>query len=225
MHIMEGFLPPLWAAFWFALALPVVAYGVHRVRRLVAEDRQLLPLLAVSGAFIFVLSSLKLPSVTGSSSHPTGTGAGAVLFGPSVTSVLATIVLVYQALFLAHGGFSTLGANVFSMGIAGPAVGYGVYRCCRGAGIGACPAVFATAVAADLATYLVTSAQLALAFPATTGGVLTSFVTFGGIFALTQVPLAVVEGLVITLVFRYIIALRGDVLERLDGLRREAPSP
>lgn len=225
MHIMEGFLPPFWAAFWFALALPVVAYGMVRVRRLVAEDRELLPLLAVSGAFIFVLSSLKLPSVTGSSSHPTGTGAGAVLFGPAVTSVLATIVLVYQALFLAHGGFTTLGANVVAMGIAGPAAGYAVYRLCMRARVGCCPAVFATAFVADLATYLTTSFQLALAFPATTGGMATSFLTFAGVFALTQIPLAIVEGLVIALVFRYMIALRGDVLERLHVLRREAPAP
>lgn len=225
MHIMEGFLPPFWAALWFALALPVVAYGVVRIRRLIAEDRELLSLLAVSGAFIFVLSSLKLPSVTGSSSHPTGTGASAVLFGPAVTSVLATIVLVYQALFLAHGGFSTLGANVVAMGIVGPAAGYAVYRVCMRARVGCCAAVFATAAVADIATYLMTSAELALAFPATTGGVVASFLTFAGIFALTQIPLAIVEGLVIALVFRYMITLRGDVLERLHVLRREAPAP
>ena len=81
-----------------------------------------------AGAFVFVLSSLKLPSVTGSCSHPTGTGMGAIIFGPWITSVMATIVLVYQAIFLAHGGLTTLGANTFSMGIAGPIVGYLVYR-------------------------------------------------------------------------------------------------
>ena len=69
-----------------------------------------------------------------------------------------------------------------------------------------------------------TSAELALAFPATTGGVVASFTTFAGIFALTQLPLAVVEGLVIALVFRYMITLRGDVLERLHVLRRERPT-
>jgi cobalt/nickel transport system permease protein len=70
-------------------------------------SRDVLPLLAVSGAFIFVLSSLKMPSVTGSCSHPTGTGMGAILFGPWMTSVLSIIVLIYQAIFLAHGGLTT----------------------------------------------------------------------------------------------------------------------
>ena len=71
-------------------------------------------------AYVFVLSALKIPSVTGSCSHPTGTGLSASLFGPSVTAVLGTIVLLFQALLLAHGGLTTLGANVFSMAIAGP---------------------------------------------------------------------------------------------------------
>src|SRR3712207_6965420 len=63
---------------------------------------------------IFVLSAVKLPSFTGSSSHPTGTGAGAVLFRPPVMALLGTIVLLFQALLLAHGGLTTLGANAFS---------------------------------------------------------------------------------------------------------------
>ena len=128
MHIMEGFLPHPWWEIWFALSLPVVAFGVYKMNMMIKENRETLPLLAVAGAFVFVLSSLKLPSVTGSCSHPTGTGMGAIIFGPWITSVLAVIVLVYQAVFLAHGGLTTLGANTFSMGIAGPVVGYLVYK-------------------------------------------------------------------------------------------------
>ena len=70
-------------------------------------------LIAVVGAFAFVLSALKIPSVTGSSSHPTGVGLAAILFGPAITSVLGLIVLIFQAILLAHGGITTLGANVF----------------------------------------------------------------------------------------------------------------
>ena len=77
-------------------------------------------LLGLCGAFAFVLSSLKIPSVTGSCSHPTGVGLAAILFGPSVACIMALIVLLFQALLLAHGGLTTLGANVFSMGVAGP---------------------------------------------------------------------------------------------------------
>ena len=115
MHIFEGFLPGPWWQIWWILSIPVLAYGIFRLNRLVKEKPEVLPLIAVSGAVIFVLSSLKLPSVTGSTSHPTGTGMAVILFGPAITSVLSAIVLLYQALFLAHGGITTFGANLMSM--------------------------------------------------------------------------------------------------------------
>ena len=54
----------------------------------------------------------------------TGTGLGAILFGPAAMSVLGLIVLLFQAVLLAHGGLTTLGANTFSMAVAGPFVSY-----------------------------------------------------------------------------------------------------
>lgn len=216
MHIMEGFLPHPWWEIWFALSSAVVAYGFYKMNRMIKDDRGILPLLAVAGAFIFVISSLKLPSVTGSCSHPTGTGIGAILFGPAITSILSVIVLIYQAVFLAHGGLTTLGANVFSMGIAGPVVGYLIYRLSMKGGLNLYLAVFLAGALSDLATYAVTSAQLALAYPAATGGVLASFEAFMAIFAVTQIPLAIVEGAVTALMFKYILQIRGDVLVRLN---------
>ena len=47
----------------------------------------------------------------------------------------------------------------------------------------------------DLFTYCVTSIQLALAYPSESGGVLASTVKFLGVFAPTQLPLAVIEGI------------------------------
>ena len=198
------------------LSLPVVAYGVYKMNKMIKENRETLPLLAVSGAFIFVLSSLKMPSVTGSCSHPTGTGMGAILFGPWITSVMAMIVLIYQAIFLAHGGLTTLGANTFSMGIAGPIVGYLVYKAAMKSRLNLYMAVFLAAMLADWATYIVTSLQLALAFPAASGGVLASFEAFAAVFAITQVPLAIVEGVVTALMFKYIVQLRSDVLMKMN---------
>jgi cobalamin biosynthesis protein CbiM len=218
MHIMEGFLPLTWCIFWYAVSLPLVAYGVYLLNRLAREHRDTLPLLAVAGAFVFVLSSLKLPSVSGSCSHPTGTGLGAILFGPFLTGVLGVIVLLYQALFLAHGGLTTLGANAFSMALAGPFLGYLVYRGGNALGLNTFVTVFLAAASADLFTYVITSLQLALAFPAVTGGFLTSFTTFAAIFALTQVPLALMEGIIIALTFKYIIQARADILLKLKVL-------
>ena len=215
MHIMEGFLPWQWCLVWWIIALPCVMLGIYQLKKVMASDRDSLPLLGVTGGFIFILSSLKLPSVTGSCSHPTGTGLSTISFGPWITALVCAIVLLFQSLFLAHGGLSVLGANIVSMGIVGPMVGYGIYRLLRGTSINIYITVFLVCAIADLFTYVITSLELALAYPAETGGVVSSFILFMGIFAITQIPLAIVEGVVLALVFKYIVALKPDILIRL----------
>lgn len=219
MHVMEGFLPPFWCLVWWAISLPIVVYGCIRVQAIIREKREMLPLLGICGAFIFILSALKLPSVTGSCSHPTGTGLSAICFGPFVTAVIGSIVLLFQALFLAHGGLSTLGANIFSMGICGPAAGYALYRVLKDTRINVYVIVFLATFVADIMTYVVTSLEIALAYPGE--GFIMSFAAFLSIFAITQLPLAIMEGVVLTLVFKYIIGLRSDILADLGVFSKE----
>ncbi|MFD9335658.1 energy-coupling factor ABC transporter permease [Streptomyces sp. NPDC060028] len=215
MHIAEGFLPPLHAVAWGAASAPFVVHGVRALTREVKANPESTLLLGASGAFTFVLSALKIPSVTGSCSHPTGTGLGAILFRPPIMAVLGTITLLFQALLLAHGGLTTLGANVFSMAIAGPWAGYGVYRLLRRFDVPLMVTVFFGAFFADLVTYCVTSVQLALAFPDEATGFLGSLEKFSEIFALTQIPLAVSEGLLTVLVMRLLIQSSKSDLVRL----------
>jgi cobalt/nickel transport system permease protein len=215
MHIMEGFLPWQWCLVWWIIALPCLMLGIWRLKKVIDADREALPLLGVTGGFIFILSSLKLPSVTGSCSHPTGTGLSAICFGPWITSVICAIVLLFQSLFLAHGGLSVLGANIVSMGIIGPLVGYTIYRLLKDTSVDVYVTVFLATALADMFTYVVTSFELALAYPASVGGFGTSFVMFMAIFAVTQIPLAIVEGVVLALVFKYIVALKPDILVRM----------
>lgn len=218
MHIMEGFLPPVWCVIWFAVAIPFWIIGFRQISRLVGQKPETRLLLGLVGAFAFVLSALKIPSVTGSSSHPTGTGLGAILFGPAVMSVLGGIVLLFQALLLAHGGLTTLGANAVSMAIAGPLVAWGIWQSLKDRA----PlwlTVFLAAALADLATYVVTSVQLALAYPDPSGGFVASLVKFGTIFAITQIPLAISEGILTVIIFN---ALRSSAPTELRTLGVEA---
>jgi cobalt/nickel transport system permease protein len=223
MHIAEGYLPPLHAAAWTVAAAPFVVHGARAVVRQVREDPESKLLLGAAGAFSFVLSALKIPSVTGSSSHPTGTGLGAILFRPPVMALLGTIVLAFQALLLAHGGITTLGANAFSMAVVGPWVAFGVFVLVRRLGGGLSLGVFLAASLADLATYSMTSVQLALAYPDAASGVLGAVVKFGSIFAITQIPLAISEGLLTVLVVRLLTRVSPAELIRLGVLRRTAP--
>jgi cobalt/nickel transport system permease protein len=219
MHIAEGFLPVVHCVAWYAVSAPFVIHGARKVVQQAKEHPESRLLLAAAGAFTFVLSSIKLPSVTGSSSHPTGTGLGAVLFRPPVMAFLSTIVLIFQALLLAHGGITTLGANVFSMGIAGPWVGYWFWQLSRRLGWHRNVGVFLALAFADLFTYVVTSVQLGLAWPDPLSGVAGSMLKFLGIFAISQVPLAIAEGILGVLVFRLLTDVAKPELERLGVLK------
>ena len=221
MHIAEGFLPMNWAGFWFALTIPFLFLGIRSIQRTVKLNPSLKMLLGLAGAFAFVLSALKIPSVTGSCSHQTGVGLGAIMFGPWAMSVLGCIVLIFQAILLAHGGLSTLGANTFSMAVVGPIAAYGIYKASQKLGAPLWLSVFLSAALGDLLTYLVTALQLALAFPAETGGFTVSLVKFTGIFALTQIPLAISEGLLTVVVFNVLAVYNKRELEELAVITRE----
>lgn len=216
MHIAEGYLPVSWCIGWYAVCIPFIAAGLHSIRKKLQISPRSITLLAMCGAFAFVLSALKIPSVTGSCSHMTGVGLGAILFGPAATSVLGLIVLLFQAILLAHGGLTTLGANVFSMAIVGPFVSYGIYRFMRKTKLPAAVGVFCAAFLGDLLTYVTTAFEMAFAHNAI--GFSESLATFLGIFAVTQIPLAIAEGLLTVVVFNVLEKYTANELRDLRVL-------
>ena len=215
MHIMEGYLQATFCIAWGVICLPFIVAGFFSIQKTLKQNRKTLILLAMSGAFVFVISSLKIPSVTGSCSHMTGTGLGAILFGPCVTSILGIIVLIFQAILLAHGGLTTLGANCFSMAIAGPIISWILYKLLQKANVNKRVCIFVAAFLGDLFTYCVTSFQLALAYPSEVGGIGASIAKFLGIFATTQLPLAVIEGILTVVI---VIALETYAKDELSSL-------
>lgn len=221
MHIMEGYLPGGFCIAWGLLCLPFLLAGFFSIRKTIQENRKALILLAMSGAFIFVISSLKIPSVTGSCSHMTGTGLGAILFSPSCVSILGVIVLLFQAILLAHGGLTTLGANTFSMAIAGPFLAWGLYALLKRLKVNRRVSIFLAAALGDLFTYCVTSLQLALAYPSQQGGIAASTVKFLGVFAPTQLPLAIIEG-ILTVVIVIALESYAEPELKLIGYYKEA---
>lgn len=215
MHIMEGYLSPIFCVAWGAVCIPFLVKGFMGVKKVFTENPKAITLLSMAGAYIFVISALKIPSVTGSCSHMTGTGLGAILFGPCTTSILGIIVLVFQAILLAHGGLTTLGANTFSMAIAGPLVSFGIYKIFKKCNLNKRVGVFLAAAAGDLFTYCVTSLQLAIAYPSQNGGVGASVLEFLGVFAPTQIPLSIVEGLLMVMI---VVALENYAGQELKAV-------
>lgn len=213
MHISEGFLPQAWSALYFILSAPFFIMGIRTIRKMSLKNKDIKMLIAVVGAYAFILSSMKIPSVSGSCSHPTGTGLSAILFGPFVSAVIGSIVLLFQAILLAHGGITTLGANLFSMGIAGPIVSWVLYKLIKKKNKRV--AVFCAACFGDLTTYLVTSLQLSLAFRG--NNLLMAFLKFFGIFSITQIPLAIVEGILTVIIFEFIEKYSKEEIKALSG--------
>lgn len=217
MHIAEGILPGGWAALWYVVAAPFVLWGLHQIKKRSREDPKYKAFVALVGAAVFIISCMPIPVPTaGTCSHPTGVGLAAILIGPGPAIVVSAIALSLQALFLAHGGLTTLGANVVSMGVTGALLGYAAWRLCRGAGLPAFAAAFAAGLIADWATYATTSVELATALHGD-GPMLTMLAMIVVAFVPTQLPLGIFEGFLSAGAWRFVHARRPDLLrEKTD---------
>lgn len=212
MHISEGILPMQWAILWFVLSVPFVAWGLRNLRIRSKEEPHLKAMVGLVGAAVFVISCMPIPVPTaGTCSHPCGTGMAAILIGPSLTVVVASIALILQALFLAHGGLTTLGADIFSMGVAGAFVGYGVFLLAKRMGAPAIVAAFLAGLLSDWATYAVTSLALGSALHAD-GSFGTMFLTILLAFVPTQIPLGILEGFLTAGAYRLVHNRRPEFL-------------
>ncbi len=204
MHIADGILPMRWAALWYLLAIPAVAMGLRTYRRESERSPRFRPLAGLVGAAVFVISCMPIPvPFTGTTSHPTGAGLAAILLGPWLTAAISSIALLLQALFLAHGGLTTLGANIFSMGIVGALTGYGLFRAMRWAGASLFASAFFAGMLSDWATYATTSTELALALHGD-GSAFSLFLAILTAFVPTQLPLGIMEGFVTAYALRFL---------------------
>jgi len=194
MHISEGILPFDWALFWSLVSLPFLALGIRKLRIAARQDISFKPLVGLITAVVFVISCMPIPVPTvGTCSHPCGTAISAILLGPCISVVVAAVALLIQALFLSHGGITTLGANIMSMGIMGSFAGYFVFRLMRGLRLSLGVAGFCAGIVADWVTYASTSAELAAGIRGSTP----FFALFWQIlvsFIPTQLPLGILEG-------------------------------
>jgi len=215
MHISEGILPLPWAVGWFALAVPFVALGIRQLNSLAREDLSIKPLVGLMAAVVFIISCMPVPVPTaGTCSHPCGTGMAAILLGPWISSLIAAVALLLQALFLSHGGLSTWGANILSMGVIGSLAGYLTFKGLRAMGAPLALAAFFAGLQADWATYLATSVELASGirgsepFLPLLEKILIAFVP-------TQLPLGILEGAMTAGMVVLLYRKRPDILVRM----------
>ncbi len=211
MHISEGILPPTYAILTAILALPFVILGFYSIYRLKKNNPLFIPLIGLIGAGIFVISAFPIPvPIAGTCSHPAGTGLGAIVLGPFVSTVVACVSLLIQALFMAHGGITTLGANTLTMGVAGSFFGYLSYKFCRKLNLSIFISGFVAGFIADIATYATTALILAFAL---SPDFLPAFKEISLAFVPTQIPLGLLEGVITGYAVKYIHIHKPELME------------
>lgn len=221
MHISEGILPFSWAGLWFIVASPFVAFGLYRLKKLSAADLSIKPLVGLMAAVVFIISCMPVPVPTaGTCSHPCGTGISGILLGPTISVLVAAVALLIQALFLSHGGLSTWGANIVSMGVVGSFVGYLTFRTLRTLKVSMTIAGFMAGLFADWATYLATSAELASGIRGDSP-FLPLFYKILISFIPAQLPLGILEGAMTAGMVVLLYKKRPDLLVKMGVLKPE----
>ena len=117
MHMADALLSPAVGAVMYGVTGAAIYKAVKEVDAEELGERKL-PLMAVSGAFVFAAQMINftIPG-TGSSGHICGGILLAGLLGGGPALLTIASVLLIQCLFFADGGLLALGANIFNMGV------------------------------------------------------------------------------------------------------------
>ena len=225
MHISEGILPMKWAGLWYLVALPFVIKGIRDIKKKTEINPHFKVLLGLMGAVIFIISCMPVPVPTaGTCSHPAGTGISAVLVGPVMSILVTSIALLIQALFLAHGGLTTWGADIVSMGVAGSFAAYFGFRILQKLRAPLFISGFMAGLLADWATYITTSFELASALHGSKS-ILSLFYTILIAFIPTQLPLGILEGFLTGGMVVFVYKRRPDILKSLGVIKKAKKNP
>lgn len=212
MHISEGILPAPWALLWYAAAAPFVWMGIRTLNQCSPGAGVFKPFVGLVGAAVFIISCMPIPvPVAGTTAHPCGVGLAAILVGPWITTLISSVALALQALFLAHGGITTLGANITSMGVFGPFAAYAAFRLVMAMGVSGRAAAFTAGVVGDWVTYMGTSLFLALGLSGP-GEFWGMFLGIMVAFVPTQLPLGILEGFVSAGAYEFIRQRRPELI-------------
>ncbi len=213
MHISEGLLPITHCIGWGAVAAPFVIVASRDLSRKTREGdirERALAGMAVAITFASTLLPLPVPGV-GVTSHLCATPVLALLLGPRVMAAPAAVVLLLQALFFAHGGLTTLGANIVTLGIVGPWTAVALARALRVLRV---PVPWTVGIACGLADVIVyvVDAGIVSAGVARPGSMPGVFVSMLAALALPQGTLAIVEGIVSALLLVAVARRQNDLV-------------
>lgn len=211
MHMADALLsPPVGATLWAAAGATTV-YCARRLR--IEDDPARIPLMGVSGAFVFAAQMLNFTiPATGSSGHLGGGLLLAIMLGPEAAFIVMASVLTVQALLFADGGLLALGANVVNLGLLTAFVGYPlVYRPIVRGSRAASRTVLGSVAAAVIGLQL---GSLGVVLETAMSGVSDlPFVAFLALMQPIHLAIGLVEGLVTAAVVLFVSKAQPELLD------------
>lgn len=228
MHISEGIITGVPAIASSGIGLGLMALGARRMQAFVEQFPHKKALLGMAGAFIFFLSLIPIPAYNGiTTSHPCGTPLAGILFGPIIGTALAGLSLALQAAFFAHGGFSTWGVNLISLGVVGAGSAWLVFTLARKLRLPIWCAGALGGFTGNIMTYVATGLILAwwLAQAPTPKTDFTGYLLMiYGAYLPVQLPIAIGELFLTGFALHYISVQRPEVLESLRVIKSRSVS-
>lgn len=213
MHLAEGILPLTHSLAWSVVAAPVVGFGLRRLQQVWPAGPSLeRAILGMAGALTFAVTLFPVPvPVIGATSHMCATPLLALLLGVRLMVVPTLASLFVQALFFAHGGLTTLGANIVSLAVVGPCTALVLARLLRLMGAPIWLVIGVSCACADLAVYVFDAVVLGAALQGDYSFTYWFSVVLLG-FAPVQGPLALLEGLLSVALLYALAQRRPDLL-------------
>lgn len=221
MHMTDALLSPIVGLTMYAVSGSATAYAAIKLK----PDSSKLPLMAVSGAFVFAaqMINITIPG-TGSSGHLGGGLLLAALLGGFPALLVMTAILTIQSLFFADGGLLALGCNLFNLGVIPCLILY--------------PLIFKPFVHKKLTTRRLTIASMLTAIVALTLGALAvvlettasgvaelPFIGFAAVMLPIHLVIGIGEGIVTAAILCFIHKTRPDLLKPSGTVKRSMKLP
>lgn len=125
MHIPDGFLDFTVCAITYVGSIIFWILAFRKAGKNLTDKQ--IPLMATLTAMFFAAQMMNYPIIGGTTAHLLGGPIVALTLGPYAGMISMTIILLIQALFFGDGGITTLGANVWNMGVIGVFIPYAVF--------------------------------------------------------------------------------------------------
>ena len=118
MHIPDGALPAFQCLIYWLVVVPFIAFYILKLRKLDEEagGRHVVYTAAVA-TFVFAVTLFEIPTPVGIPFHLLMIPFAAIALGPLSGVLVSFLCLLFQFMLAGEGGFTTLGANTFVMGV------------------------------------------------------------------------------------------------------------